>query len=252
MPLLLQEEILKKAETFWLQWIDETFPDFDKQAYFCPPIYIKRVPMTERKVGGQHVLMLKDQNQEAPRLQEPVLVSHLPFTQDSDMIFDEAMERVLFSLQQMTEAHQEVFVCLSKFPFGSYLNEPDFAPAAAHLPLPTNLPQTFPWSWRQGDFDVLIIHRNYGFVVCEIKAVSYNNEKTEEEQDESVKKKFAEAIPQLNKAETMLSHLVSDIAPGMRISKTIACPNLTTLQIQKILNEDEQLQQVGKRLIERK
>lgn len=203
--------------------------------------------MTERKVAGEHVFMLKDQKQAAPGLSEPAVVSHLPFTQDSDMIFDEAMERVLCSLQKLSEAHQEVFVCLSKFPFGSYLNEPHFAPAAVHLPLPTNLPPKFPWKWRQGDFDVLIIHRKYGFVICEIKAVGYNNEKSEEEQYESVKKKIAEAITQLNKAETMLSHLVSDIAPGMRIIKTIACPNLTTLQIQKILNEDKQLQQVGGR-----
>ncbi|XP_025111721.1 uncharacterized protein LOC112574707 [Pomacea canaliculata] len=57
----------------------------------------------------------------------------------------------------------------------------------------------------------------------------------------NIRKKLRDAVSQLDKAEAMLSHLVSDIAPGLRITKTIAFPNLTARQLQQAISHDSQL-----------
>ncbi|XP_025112050.1 uncharacterized protein LOC112574900 [Pomacea canaliculata] len=99
---------------------------------------------------------------------------------------------------------------------------------------------------RQGDFDVLLIHRNYGFVVCEVKSFGDNARELNMSQQtlvNSIRKRLKEAISQLHKAETILSHLVSDIAPGLRITKTIVVPNITADQIQEVIATDCELAQ---------
>lgn len=160
---------------------------------------------------------------------------------------DEALQRVLFNLTKFSTIYPEVFMCLSQFPFGSYLGEQCFYPASSHLPLPTNLDLTkkVEQSCRQGDFDVLLIHRVYGFVIIEIKAVGYNIEKSTDKRLD-VAKKLKQAVTQLDKAKTMLEHLVSDIAPGVRITKFIACPNLQTYQLHEVLNINQNLLKVSK------
>ncbi|XP_025112767.1 uncharacterized protein LOC112575259 [Pomacea canaliculata] len=66
---------------------------------------------------------------------------------------------------------------------------------------------------------------------------------TQQDIDNNIRKKLKVAMTQLDKAEAMLSHLVSDIAPGLRISKTIAVPNLTRHQVQQAVSDDLQLTQ---------
>ncbi|XP_025103140.1 uncharacterized protein LOC112569549 [Pomacea canaliculata] len=61
--------------------------------------------------------------------------------------------------------------------------------------------------------------------------------------DNNIRQKLKEAVSQLDKAEAMLSHLVSDIAPGLRITKTIAFPNITTPQLHQVISRDTQLTQ---------
>ncbi|XP_025100575.1 uncharacterized protein LOC112567909 [Pomacea canaliculata] len=241
---------LQKAHKLWLEWIKTAFPLFDTRSYFLPPVYIRRVPMTQQSIACQRVFILKTEDRPSSPVKHPSMtpssterpqVSNIPCVQQSDMHDDEAIERVLVSLKIFSKLHKEVFMCLSQFSFGSYLGEPRFA--AAHLPLPSNLPSTLPWSWRQGDFDVLLIHKLYGFVIMEIKAVGCNIAKSQEEKKEYVRKKLTDAIEQLNKAEAMLKHLVSDITSGVRITKAIACPNLTAKQIHEVLLDSVEVQQ---------
>ncbi|XP_025102978.1 uncharacterized protein LOC112569429 [Pomacea canaliculata] len=171
--------------------------------------------------------------------------SSTPSVQTSDMVDDDALQQVILNLKTLSKEllKNEVFMCLSQFPFGSYLGEPNYAPAVAHLPSPTNLPSELPWNWRQGDFDVLLIHRQYGFVAFEVKAVTGNSETSVEKRIEQTTKKLKEAVKQLNKAEAMLTHLTSDIVPNVRITKTIACPNLTSQELNDFISNDEQLEQ---------
>lgn len=234
--------ILEETHRCWVSWVEQAFPDFENKTYFIPPVYIRRVPTIKKIVSGESVVVLPQ--------------TDTPGVQKSDIIDDDALQRVLFSLRKFSKVHNEVFVCLSQFPFGSYLGEPTFAPAVAHLPLPSNLPQTLPWSWRRGDFDILIIHKNSGFVIMEVKAVKYKKQSLKHERDpntdssledrrEQVIQKLKAAAEQLNKGEAMLSHLVQDIDPKVNITKIIACPNLTTHEIQSILSHSNSLEQVS-------
>ncbi|XP_025097937.1 uncharacterized protein LOC112566159 [Pomacea canaliculata] len=248
----------EREQTFWLQWIQYAFPDLDSHAYFLPPVHVNRVPMTREVIAGQEVLVLQASAGQTDQSKQTMMKSQCAVkssirqptrVQDSDVRDDDAMQRVLFCLKKMSELYSEVFVGLIQLQFGKYLGEPCYAAAAAattRLPLPANLPPALPRNWKDGDFDVLVIHRCYGLVVCEIKSVGSNLKQlnlSKQNEDSIIRKKLKEAISQLDKAEAMLSHLVSDIANGLRITKTIAVPNLTVSQVQQSISGDPQLSQ---------
>lgn len=241
---MFQKKYLKEAQDGWLDWVMEAFPDLERRCYFFPPVFIRRVPIIMITVAGQRVVMLVKQGAQT------IDKISTPSVQTSDMVDDDALQHVILNLMTLSKelSKKETFMCLSQFPFGSYLGEPNYAPAVSHLPSPTNLPSELPWNWRQGDFDVLLIHRQYGFIVFEVKAVTGNSETSVEQGIEQTTKKLKEAVKQLNKAEAMLTHLTSDIARNVRITKIIACPNLTSQELNDFISNDEQLKQVRKSL----
>ncbi|XP_025111904.1 uncharacterized protein LOC112574807 isoform X2 [Pomacea canaliculata] len=233
-----QGTISEQAQTFWLQWVEASFPELDSRAYFLPPVYFNRVPMVRQSVAGQDVLVLQSTSGQADqwrknKLCPPEVALPRPTpVYNSDIREDAAMQRVLFCLKEFSEQNGEVMVGMSQLQFGEYLGEPCYAAAAAQLPVSKTLPNSSSRD-RQGDFDVLIIHKLYGFVVCEVKSMGDKINQftsTDEEFDNTIRKKLLEAVSQLDKAEAMLSHLVSDVCPGLRITKTIAFPNLTAFQ----------------------
>ncbi|XP_025111909.1 uncharacterized protein LOC112574810 isoform X2 [Pomacea canaliculata] len=247
-----KDTFLQQVQTFWLQWVEAAFPDLDSRAYFLPPVYFNRVPMTKKKTAGQDVLVLESApgqaGQSNPPTVSPSTAAPLPCVQDSDVRDDSAMQRIFVCLQSMCEQNGEVLIGMTRLQFDQYLGEPCYSAAGAQLPGSHNLPPGLPQNWKRGDFDVLLIHRHYGVIVCEVKTFG-DNIKTlsmpEEDISQQIGKKLKQAVQQLDKAEAMLSHLVSDIAPGLRITKTIAFPNLTARQLQQAVSDDTQLSQVG-------
>ncbi|XP_025098572.1 uncharacterized protein LOC112566557 [Pomacea canaliculata] len=270
----VQESLLAQAQVFWLQWVEDAFPELDSRSYFLPPVCINRVPMTRQVVVGLNVQIVHSPpgqagqpspvqgymsspgqaGQSTPgqsgQYQAPAMgvsqpsIPQPPTVQDSDVRDDTAMQRVLLCLQKMSEENKEVLFGMSQLQFGQYLGEHCYAAAAVQLPLSSNLPPAVPRNWKQGDFDVLLIHRHYGLVVCEVKSFGQNVSKlsmSQQDIDNNIRKKLKVAVSQLNKAKAMLSHLVSDIAPGLRITKTIGVPNLTAGQIQQVISSDPQL-----------
>ncbi|XP_025114280.1 uncharacterized protein LOC112576204 [Pomacea canaliculata] len=244
-----------QAQAFWIQWVEDAFPDLDTRAYFLPPVYFNRVPMISQPIAGQHVFILQSASGQAgqPILYRvvPTAVSRPSIPQpppvyNSDTRDDAAMQRVLVCVQKMAEQNGEVLVGMTQLQFGQYLGEPCYAAAAAQLPLPANLPPALPRNWKRGDFDVLLIHRQYGLVICEVKACGDNVKAlnmSKHDVDKIIRKKLKQAVEQLNKAKAMLSHLVSDIAPGLRITRTFAFPNLTAHQLQQAVSGDTHLTQ---------
>ncbi|XP_025111733.1 uncharacterized protein LOC112574721 [Pomacea canaliculata] len=263
---------LSDVEIFWLQWVEAAFPDLNSRAYFLPPVYFNRVPMTRQIVAGKDVQVLLPEkggmdrfgqicgssNQQElnyaglnsnhqvtrPPVTSQASTSPNASVQDSDIRYDAAMRQVLFCLQNLSEKTGEVFVGITRFHFGQYLTEPGFAVVAAQLPRASNLPPHLPKNWKQGEFDVLLIHRYYGFVVCNVMSFGDITNQlcmSQDDIDETIRRKLTDAMSQLDKAEAMLSHLVSDIAPGLRITKTIALPNLTARQLQQAISHDSQL-----------
>ncbi|XP_025114459.1 uncharacterized protein LOC112576318 isoform X2 [Pomacea canaliculata] len=234
------ESLADQAQTFWLQWVETAFPDLDSRAYFLPPVYVNRVPMSRQSAAGQDVLVLErapGQFKQLPKSPSSAIhhsIPQPPYLQDSDVRDDAAMQRTFVCLQKMFEENYDVVVGINQLQFGQYLGEPCYAAAATHLPRPSNLPPSLPHNWKQGDFDVLLIHRQYGLVVCEVNAFRDNIQPvnmSQQDVDNNFKKKLSKAVSQLDKAEAMLSHLVSDIAPGLPVTKVIAFPNLTTRQL---------------------
>nr|KAG5688043.1 hypothetical protein BaRGS_003589 [Batillaria attramentaria] len=131
---------------------------------------------------------------------------------------------------------------ISQLNYADYLNKPSYAQAAQQLPRPVDLPPKH----KHGDFDILIIHRNYGIIIGEIKSVGLKDGElniTQAQSDAAVAKRVGKAVKQLNKSERVIKHLVSDIAPGLSVNKTIILPYVTSSQLQRVLCADRQLEQ---------
>ncbi|XP_025111884.1 uncharacterized protein LOC112574798 isoform X3 [Pomacea canaliculata] len=241
LKLISKENILTQVETFWLQWVEAAFPDLDSRAYFLPPVYVNRVPMTR-----QDVRIIQSAPEKVSQFKRTGMASFtdtVPSSQsrfyDNDVRIDAALQRVLVSLLKMFEENREALVGLSKL-----LSEHWYATEVDQLPFPNSLYHALLWTWRRGMFDVILIHRHYGLIICKVKAFGENIKEMKTPQkcvDYNIRKKLTHAVSQLDKAEAMLSHLVSDIAPGLRITKTIAFPNLTTRQLQHAISGDSQL-----------
>lgn len=127
---------------------------------------------------------------------------------------------------------------ISQLDFGNYLNKPSYSAAAANLPRPINLRSK---NIDRGDFDVLIIHRRHGILVGEIKAIGDRISPS----DRDVKKRVERAINQLQKADEVLRHLVSDLQTAPRVQTTLMLPNISRAQLQRVLAGNPQLSQVG-------
>nr|KAG5692352.1 hypothetical protein BaRGS_033217 [Batillaria attramentaria] len=125
---------------------------------------------------------------------------------------------------------------MSSLDFTDYLNKLD-ATNAAQFPLPGDLPAT----QREGDFDVIVIHRKYGVLLGEIKSVGiHDNNPT----DKAVADKVSKAVKQLDKCERVVNHVMSDVAPGVSVRKTLILPYISRTQLQHVLDGDSQLAQV--------
>ena len=132
---------------------------------------------------------------------------------------------------------------VSQLNFTSYLRQPSYAAAAKTLPRPGDLGKTY----EEGDFDILLIHRHYGILIGEIKSVGMVHgelNRTQSQTDDDVAKRVWRAIKQLDKSETVVKHLVHDIAPGLMVRKTVILPFADSGQLLRILTSDKTLGQV--------
>lgn len=203
--------------------------------------------MRGQEVAGHRVLV-PDQGIMSPEASTEKPEGQPPPVHGSDVRDDDAMERVFVCWKRLAEEHNEVFMCVNQLRFQEYLGDPCYSAAAAHLPVPTCLPSSMPWQWKRGDFDVLLVHRQYGLVVCEVKSFGGNVEElnmTQEEMDAQIQRKLKKASNQLKKAEAVLSYIVSDIASGLRISQVIALPNIPSARVKRALEQDPQLVEVS-------
>ncbi|XP_025079892.1 uncharacterized protein LOC112555661 isoform X2 [Pomacea canaliculata] len=158
-----------------------------------------------------------------------------PKVLDSDVRDDAAMQRVLTCLARMSRSSGEVLMGVSQLQFEHYLGEEMYALASEQLPRPCR--------WQRGDFDVLLIHRHHGFVVFEVKAIGYNVRQldmSEEQLYTQVRKKLKQAAYQLNKAKAFLSHVVSDVVSGLRVSVAMAFPYIRAAQVENAIAADQE------------
>ena len=120
---------------------------------------------------------------------------------------------------------------ISQLMFRKYLDNctnPVEAAAASRLPSAGALPVQL----EDGECDLMIIHRQQGLIVGEIKSVggsSYFQTQPESQQHGVIVKKVKAAVGQVNNQATALRHLVSDL--NITVSNTIIFPHLTSAQL---------------------
>nr|KAG5692923.1 hypothetical protein BaRGS_031427 [Batillaria attramentaria] len=184
---------------------------------------LKMIPINIRHTD--HSLWTREQHPVA----QPINV------QETDSRDDFAQQHVLYCLQTLGEQRQEAMFVMSSLDFTHYLNKLD-ATHAAQFPLPGDLPST----QREGDFDVIVIHREYGVLLGEIKSVGiHDNNPT----DKAVADKVTKAVKQLDKCEKVVNRVMSDVAPGVSVRKTLILPYISRTQLQHVLDGDSQLAQ---------
>ncbi|XP_070196571.1 uncharacterized protein [Littorina saxatilis] len=162
---------------------------------------------------------------------------------DSDVRDDFAQHHVLTNLQALGHKRGEVMFILSQLNFADYFNKPTYAAAAKRIPRLANLPK----SHRQGDFDVMVFHRHHGILLGELKSVGKNHaelHKTQADSDADVAKRVEKAAKQLDKSETVIKHLVKDIASGLTVKKSIFLPYVRSAQLQRVLASNPNLERM--------
>lgn len=244
------------------------YPDALHRTYIVPPVHFNRVPYETVTVPGTGLsaLMLDDLTatpaHKVPPLSQPsgaapfhgvpphslwIQEPHPQSTprrvQESDCNADFAQRCVLTNLRELGNDGCEVMFILSQLEFASYLNKPSFAAAAAQLPRPINLAPRY----RHGNFGILLIHRLYGILIGKIKAINCKQATLSLPQgraDVNVVKRVRKTVSHLDKSDTVITYLLSDIAPGLTIKKTIFLPFVSSSQLHRVLSADPQLEQV--------
>nr|KAG5694432.1 hypothetical protein BaRGS_017465 [Batillaria attramentaria] len=160
----------------------------------------------------------------------------MPRVQETDVRDDLAMQQVLQSIRQVAERRQEVMMVLSQLQFRKYLDnqvDPITAAAIRLLPRPATL------GIRDGDLDVLLVSRQYGLIVGEVKSVGHKPKYTT---DQAIVKTVQKAVKQLKKADVTLRQLVSDMAP-VNVTRILMLPNITSQRLMTALSTDPQTEQ---------
>lgn len=163
---------------------------------------------------------------------------------DSDVRDDRARDLVLGLLRDVADAQQEVMMVISQLGFGHYLNKPCYSTAAHYFPRAVDLDQKY----RQGDFDVLIIHAKHGLMLGQIKSVGAifdSLEMTVKEEEEKVLKKVKLAVSQLIKAKTVLEHLVKDFSMDFHVTRTMLLPYIDSSLLAKVVKSSPEFEKVN-------
>ncbi|KAK7096338.1 uncharacterized protein [Littorina saxatilis] len=206
------------------QRVQQWYPELSTQSYFVPAVYMNRTQHDEAKVAGRTVYVLQ------------------PLSHESDARDDAANNRVLSCLHQVSRG-QAMFV-ISQLQFNEYLKHL----SCTHKPIPPKPKDSIlkEQQKHEGDFDILIIHRKYGIVACELKAigdiVSTANMSVVDQQ-KPIAQKVQKAVNQMKKARDVLQHLVSRDQNKPRIRTTLMVPNITRDQLRTALGANLKLQQ---------
>ena len=229
---------MMKLEDEWQKRITEWFPELDQRTFFVPNVQMNRLNYRKGSVAGQEVLVTQPPVRNRP--QGDTSFSHGEAADDAEI------QRLLHCLRALADTRKQVMFVLTQLGFHNYLSELCAeAAAAAELPRPEDLKKE---GMHRGDFDLLVIHRDYGILVGELKAVGYTFEGAkslkQEEKDSVLAKRVIQAVKQLHKQGRMLSHLTSDLKSPPRVRKTLLIPNVSRSQLCTLFDKRPGLREV--------
>ncbi|XP_025113463.1 uncharacterized protein LOC112575699 [Pomacea canaliculata] len=200
----------------------KTYPEFDTKAYVVPSLYINTNTYEVKTFAGEDVYITRPPDDEQT-------VKH-----------DMAMGRVLTSLHLLAKHGNEVMFVISQFDYDKYLANPRKEFTNHNLPRPGELRKS---DKHYGDFDILIIHRHHGLVVGVVKTCSGESTQKVEEPTDMVIEELLQGCTQLDEAEKMLHHLLSDPMSNqnqqMQVQKLLILPNLSEERLEGVLNENQ-------------
>ena len=233
-------------EAVWLPFIQQVYPDRHKKTYFLPPVHFNRQHYTVDNVAGESVIVMQEHPQQPhgrpppppptparPQVTESVFISITPDLQpsrhqDSDVQDDQAQHYTLQCLRALSDQAPQAMVVVSQLQFRQYLDNVTNPLVAAALPTVQQLsPQL-----GDGECDVLIIHKEKGVIVGEIKSVgagAYFTRQPESQRQQIITRKVGAAVNQLNSQGQVLGHLVRDL--NVRVTKTLILPYVSTAQL---------------------
>lgn len=165
---------------------------------------------------------------------------------------DRAQQHLLHCLRALADRRDDVMMVLSELKYENYLRKlrakKSSKASKAKIPEEDAYPTSYSIAdktMQRGDFDVLIIHKTHGILVGEIKSTGDNLEALclSEERTRILNDKMVQVVGQLNKAETVLRHLMKDL-PSVRISKTVFLPHVTREQLLQVMQQNSELAKV--------
>ncbi|KAK7094320.1 uncharacterized protein [Littorina saxatilis] len=253
------------------QIVTSLYPDALTRTYCVPPIQFNRVPYVRDIVPGTgHPALVLHPPSGATTVHFVLTPSQPPLAacppsqyslwtqesqphavpgrvQESDLRDDFAQNHVMVNLQELGNSRHEPMFILSQLSFGNYLNQHAYAAAAAQLPRPSDLDKQ-QTKYSDGEADFVLIHRQHGILIGELKTVGRWQKDVNNPQppaDADVAKRVKKAVKQLDRSETVVRHLVSDVAPGLTVRKTLFLPYLSSAQLQRVLDNNPKLKKAA-------
>ena len=248
-------------EAVWLPFIRQHYPNRFHQTYFLPPLHYNRTFYTVKHFEDEDIAVMQEpqhhQVEHRPRIrhhrrhhqprpqtysQGRVFTPNPPDLQPSrhqetNVQDDQAQHHTLQCLKVLSDNMKEVMMVISQLRFRKYLDR-DNCTSPVDVATVARLPnwQSLPEQLAEGRCDVLVIHREQGLIVGEIKSTGggdFFSRQPESEQNQMIVNIVAKAVKQMYNKEKALRRLVSDL--NIPITRTLITPSLTSAQLLRAL-----------------
>ncbi|PVD21812.1 hypothetical protein C0Q70_17614 [Pomacea canaliculata] len=198
-----KQEATQKVITFLKESSEKMYQDMETSFFFVPSLYINKNAYRIEEFAGEQIFITQPSNED-------------------DIKHDKAMQDILQNLYHVADSEKEAMFVISQFDYNSYLTTLKDTISGHQLPMPAKLRQQ---DQNYGDFDLLIVHRQYGLVVVVVKTCSVGS--GDGQDDTKLVDEVKKGVNQLLDAEHMLQHLLSDQQWNLAVHKTLMLPNVS-------------------------
>ncbi|XP_025112054.1 uncharacterized protein LOC112574906 [Pomacea canaliculata] len=201
--LIKKEDVTQNFVKILKESSKEIYKMMETGFYFVPSLYVNKSTYSSEEFAGEQIFITQPSNEE-------------------DMKHDKAIQGILQNLHHMADSEKEAMFVISQFNYNSYLTTLKDTFSGHQLPMPAKLRQQ---DQNYGDFDLLIVHRQYGLVVVVVKTCSVGS--GDGQDDTKLVDEVKKGVNQLLDAEHMLQHLLSDQQWNLAVHKTLMLPNIS-------------------------
>lgn len=266
----------------WRKSIKVLYPRLQSQTYTKPPVHFNRVSYREQKIGDVVVKKLIPstqlsnvrENESQQRVQNAFSRLLTTLREVMMVIFELDFDNYLNNAGNAYKRETKQRACSAKPGHamcrgynsgvyfyderptengvvhtsdhdGSSTAEPDLSV----FPRPRDLDSAY----QRGKFDILIIHRQHGIMIFEVKAVgdafglSDTLNQSIDAQYDVIRKKVERSLKQLDKEEKVLRYLLQDLgtaAANIPVTKGLILPNLRKQTVHAALMQDFRVTEV--------